>query len=107
MKLIEKKCGACDGMEPLISDDQKAQYFNELSDGWDIVEQIKLKKEYRFSNFKAALEFTNKVGQLAEQEGHHPDIYLTWGKVELVIYTHKLKQLTENDFILAAKCDLI
>ncbi len=107
MKLVEKKCGACDGMESSISDDLKEHYLNELSDGWDILEHIKLKKEYRFSNFKAALEFTNKVGQLAEQEGHHPDIYLTWGKVELVIYTHKLKQLTENDFILAAKCDLI
>lgn len=66
-----------------------------------------LEKEYRFRNFQEALDFTNKVGAIAQEEGHHPDIYLAWGLVKLSLWTHKIDGLSENDFILAAKCDLI
>ncbi|NLJ99179.1 MAG: 4a-hydroxytetrahydrobiopterin dehydratase [Tissierellia bacterium] len=66
-----------------------------------------LKKEYKFKNFKDALDFTNKVGSLAEEEGHHPDIYLSWGKVVIKLWTHKIDGLHKNDFILAAKIDEI
>jgi 4a-hydroxytetrahydrobiopterin dehydratase len=64
-----------------------------------------LEKEYKFKNFREALTFTNKVGELAESQGHHPDIYLAWGLVKLTIWTHKVEGLTESDFILAAKAE--
>jgi 4a-hydroxytetrahydrobiopterin dehydratase len=70
-----------------------------------VVDQQRLKKEFKFKNFQQALHFTNVVGKIAEEEGHHPDIYLTWGKVVLEIWTHKINGLTESDFILASKCD--
>ena len=66
-----------------------------------------LEKEFRFKDFREALAFTNRVGELAEAQGHHPDIYLTWGKVKLTIWTHKVDGLTESDFILAAKADAL
>ena len=66
---------------------------------------INLEKEYEFADFRQALDFTNRVGELAETQGHHPDIYLAWGRVRLTIWTHKIDGLTESDFILAAKAD--
>ncbi len=77
----------------------------ELGGGWQVVAGHHLEKEYQFKDFRDALAFTNKVGELAEDQGHHPDIYLTWGKVKLTIWTHKINGLTESDFILAAKAD--
>ncbi len=73
--------------------------------GWSVVNDHHLEKEYRFRDFKSALAFTNRVGELAEQQGHHPDILLAWGKVRISIWTHKIDGLTESDFILAAKLD--
>ena len=67
----------------------------------------KLYKEFKFKNFKEALKFVNKVGKIAEKEGHHPDIYFTWGKCDIELFTHNVKGLSENDFILAAKIDKI
>jgi 4a-hydroxytetrahydrobiopterin dehydratase len=64
-----------------------------------------LEKEYKFKNFREALDFTNRVGELAEEQGHHPDIYLAWGKVRLTVWTHKIDGLSESDFVLAAKAD--
>ncbi len=77
----------------------------ELDGGWQVVEERQLEKEYRFKDFREALAFTNKIGELAEAQGHHPDIYLAWGKVKLTIWTHKVNGLTESDFVLAAKAD--
>lgn len=74
-------------------------------EGWEVVDDHHLTKRYEFPDFASALVFTNEVGGLAEEEGHHPDIYLAWGKVQLEIWTHKINGLTESDFILAAKCD--
>ncbi len=74
---------------------------------WKVVDNHHLEKEYLFKNFRDALEFTNRVGEAAEEMGHHPDIYLSWGKVRLLIWTHKVDGLTEKDFTLAAKCDAL
>ena len=81
--------------------------LQQLQGGWKIIDEHHLEKEYTFKNFQEALAFTNKVGAIAEQEGHHPDIHLSWGKVVLLLWTHKIDGLTESDFILAAKCDTL
>ena len=77
------------------------------NDGWRVVDNHHLERAYSFADFKAALDFTNAVGELAEAEGHHPDIYLAWGKAKVTIWTHKIDGLTESDFILAAKAEQI
>ena len=76
----------------------------EQLDGWSF-EQGHLAKSYSFSDFAGALEFVNRIGAIAEEQGHHPDIYMTWGKVSVEVWTHKIDGLTESDFILAAKFD--
>ena len=78
---------------------------NQLGGGWQVVDEHHLEKSYSFPDFKEALAFTNQVGEIAEREGHHPDVYLAWGKVKLEIWTHKIDGLTESDFVLAAKAD--
>ena len=74
--------------------------------GWKIKNK-KLYKEFKFKDFKETLKFVNKIGQVAEKQGHHPDIYFTWGKCNIEIYTHSIKGLSQNDFILASKIDKI
>jgi len=74
-------------------------------EGWSVVDDHHLHKDFVFENFADALAYTNAVGAIAEEQGHHPDIYLAWGKVGITIWTHKIDGLTEGDFILAAKCD--
>lgn len=83
------------------------QLLEKLGNGWQVVEEHHLKKHYGFKNFREALAFRNKVGELAEIQGHHPDIALSWGKVDLTVWTHKIKGLTESDFIFAAKADTL
>jgi 4a-hydroxytetrahydrobiopterin dehydratase len=73
--------------------------------GWDVVSEHHITKTFTFPDFRTALDFVDRVGETAEQEGHHPDIFLTWGKVEIKIWTHKIDGLTESDFIMAAKID--
>ena len=103
--LADKACVACaGGVSPLKGAHLKT-LSSELGGGWRVVAEHHLEKEYKFKNFREALDFTNKVGELAEQQGHHPDIYLAWGKVKLTIWTHKIDGLTESDFIFAAKAD--
>ena len=74
-------------------------------DQWAVIENHHLEKEFLFPNFKEALAFTNTVGRLAEEQKHHPEIHLSWGKVKILLWTHKINGLSENDFILATKCD--
>ena len=81
-------------------------YLKQL-DNWTIVEGHHLEKTIKFKNFVAALSFTNQVGAIAEEEGHHPDIYLAWGEVKLMVWTHKIDGLTESDFIFSAKVDAL
>ncbi|CAB1085314.1 Pterin-4-alpha-carbinolamine dehydratase (EC [Olavius algarvensis Delta 1 endosymbiont] len=91
-------------MAPLKGDDLKTIH-EQLNGDWTIVDEHHLEKKFIFRNFRQALAFTNQVGELAEAEGHHPDIYLAWGKVKLTIWTHTIDGLTESDFILAAKVE--
>jgi 4a-hydroxytetrahydrobiopterin dehydratase len=83
--------------------DQIKLLHEELGAGWTVIEEHHLSKEFQFKDFAEALAFVNRVGEIAEREGHHPDIFLSWGKVHVEIWTHKIDGLTESDFILAAK----
>jgi 4a-hydroxytetrahydrobiopterin dehydratase len=104
-KLNEKQCTPCRrGGEPLGTQ-ELTPYLQQLADGWGIVDDQKLEKTFKFKNFIEALDFTNRVGQLAEQHQHHPDIYLSWGEVRIQLWTHKIGGLHENDFILATGID--
>ena len=99
------QCVPCKGGVPSLEGDQLRSLLEELGEGWKVVDRHHLEKDYSFPDFVKALEFTNVVGAIAEEQGHHPDIYLTWGRVTLRIWTHKIDGLTESDFILAAKVD--
>lgn len=106
-ELAAKVCVACEGGVPPLSKTQ-AQELNKQLKSWTVSGDSKwLSKEFKFSNFKEALAFTNTVGEIAEKEGHHPDIVLSWGKVVIELTTHAIQGLSENDFILAAKIDQI
>jgi len=105
--LAKKECIPCKGGILPLREPEVSELLAELGEGWRVVEEHHLEKEYRFKDFRTALAFTNRVGELAEAQGHHPDIYLAWGKVRLVIWTHKINGLTESDFIFAAKADIV
>jgi 4a-hydroxytetrahydrobiopterin dehydratase len=104
-ELAEKECVPCKGGVPPLKGDDLTALLDKLGGSWQVVDEHHLEKEYKFKDFREALDFTNKVGEIAEQQFHHPDIYLAWGKVKLTIWTHKIDGLTESDFILAAKAD--
>ena len=104
-ELAEKECIPCKGGTPPLKGDQLRKLAEQLGHGWRAVDEHHLEKEYKFPNFREALAFTNKVGELAEKIQHHPDIYLAWGKVKLTLWTHKIDGLTESDFIFAAKVE--
>lgn len=104
MALADKSCVPCrGGVSPLTAAEIRP-LLAELS-GWSVESDHHLTKTYAFPDFQSALDFVNRVGAIAEQQGHHPDIYLSWGKARIDIWTHKINGLTESDFILADKCD--
>ncbi len=103
--LSEKECIPCKGGIPPLKGNELATLAKELNGGWQVMNEHHLEKEYKFKDFRDALAFVNKVGELAEAQGHHPDIYLAWGKARLTIWTHKIDGLTESDFVFAAKAD--
>ena len=105
--LSKKNCTPCRGGVPPLKGESLAELHRQLAKGWQIIDDHHLEKEYLFKNFSEALAFTNKLGEIAEQEGHHPDILLSYGKVKVQLWTHKINGLSESDFILAAKCDNI
>lgn len=106
MKLTEQKCVPCEGgVEPMTKVDAEAMLAFHLKD-WVLSDDAKqISKKYAFKDFKEALLFVNAVGAIAEQEGHHPDIELGWGKVSITLTTHAIGGLSQNDFIVAAKID--
>ncbi len=103
--LKHKKCVPCRGGIPPLRGEAIADLQKQLGNRWNVVDEHHLEKTFAFKNFREALLFTNRVGETAETEGHHPDIHLAWGKVGIEIWTHKIKGLSESDFILAAKID--
>ena len=103
--LARKECIPCRGDTPPLSADQVSKLLVQIDLSWSAVENHHLEREFRFENFRDALKFTNQVGEIAESQGHHPDIHLAWGRVNLQMWTHKIDGLTESDFILAAKID--
>ena len=103
--LAGEACVPCRGGVPPLKGEELAGLARQLGGGWQIVDEHHLEKEWRFPDFKQALAFTNAVGALAEEQGHHPDLYLAWGKVRITIWTHKIDGLTRSDFVLAAKID--
>ena len=103
--LAKKTCIPCKGGVPPLKGAKLDNLLEKLKNDWKVIKEHHLEKEYSFKNFKEALSFTIKVGELAENQGHHPDIFLAWGKVKLTIWTHKIDGLTESDFIFAAKAD--
>ncbi len=104
-KLSEQKCEACSPETRRLEGEELHRYCNRLQDGWELIEEHHLKKTYAFNNFREALDFTVKLGEMSEEEAHHPEIRLSWGKVTVKIYTHVIDGLSRNDFIWAAKAD--
>ena len=103
-ELSSRQCVPCRGGVPPLQGEEISRLLNQL-EGWEVINQHHLKKNYRFADFKEALTFVNRVAELAEEQGHHPDICFGWGQAEITIWTHKIDGLTESDFILAAKID--
>ena len=105
--LASMVCVPCRGGVPPLAGEELDGYLADLDNGWRVVDGHHLEKEYRFANFREALDFTTRVGELAESVGHHPDIHLAWGKVTLTVWTHKIDGLHEADFVFAAKADSV
>lgn len=104
-RLSEKECVPCHGGMPTLAGERADALLRELDAGWEVVDGHHLQKSFEFPDFATALDFVNRVGELAESEGHHPDLHLSWGRVEVEIWTHAVDGLTENDFVLAAKIE--
>ena len=104
--LTQRKCVACRSDTPTLTPDEVARLQPQIP-LWTVEENKRLRRAFRFRDFATALAFVNQIGALAEEEGHHPDIYLEWGKVEVVLCTHKIGGLSDNDFIMAAKVDVL
>ena len=102
--LADKTCAPCRGGVPPLKGEELSLLQKQV-DTWSIIEEHHLTKTFKFPDFRGALKFVNRVGELAEEQGHHPDISLAWGKVDITTWTHKINGLTESDFILAAKID--
>ena len=104
-ELATKPCVPCNGGTPPLKGAALRSMAEELGRDWHVIHEHHLEKEFTFHNFREAFDFTNRIGEVAEQENHHPDIYLAWGKVKVVLWTHKIDALTESDFVLAAKIE--
>ena len=104
--LSEKTCVPCRGGVPPLKGEALHAYSHQLPN-WNVVEEHHITRKFAFPDFKQALDFVNRVGAVAEEQGHHPDILLTWGKAEITLWTHKINGLTESDFIMAAKIDTL
>ena len=102
--LAAKTCVPCRGGVPPLRGQELVSLHQHVPE-WQVVSEHHLVRQFKFSDFKQALAFVNRVGDLAEAQGHHPDILLAWGKAEITLWTHKINGLTESDFIMAAKID--
>lgn len=102
--LADRACVPCRGSVPPLTSEQIAPLLAEL-DTWTVAQEHHLEKTYRLANFARALQLVNRIGAIAEEQNHHPDLYLAWGRVGVKVWTHKINGLTESDFVFAAKCD--
>jgi 4a-hydroxytetrahydrobiopterin dehydratase len=102
--LAAKTCVPCRGGVPPLKGQDLAALHTQVPE-WQVMNEHHITRQFKFPDFKQALAFVNRVGELAEEQGHHPDILLTWGKAEITLWTHKIDGLTESDFIMAAKID--
>ncbi len=107
MDLSSKKCVPCEGGVPPIQGEEIKKYLSQIPGGWTVEAGKKIIKEFKFKDFKEAIEFVNKVAKLAEQEDHHPDIFIFYNRVGIQLWTHAIGGLSENDFIVAAKTEQI
>ena len=105
-ELASKTCVPCRSQTPPLKGEGLDELRRQIS-GWEVVEEHHLRRRFRFKNFREALDFVNKVGELAEEQGHHPDVGFGWGYAEVTVWTHKIDGLTESDFVFAAKVDHI
>ena len=105
--LSQRQCQPCLENVPALKGDDVQRLKEQLPAEWRIVKDQRLEKQFKFKDFKEALAFVNLVGEIAEHENHHPDVYLAYGEVRIELWTHKIKGLSENDFILAAKINSI
>ena len=105
--LASQSCVPCAGGVPPLKGTDLDALLARLGGEWNVIQEHHLRKEYKFKDFRQALEFVNRVGVVAEEQGHHPDIHLAWGKVVIEMWTHKIDGLTESDFVLAAKADRV
>jgi len=105
--LIDKSCVPCRGGVPPLADKRAQELLQELGADWQINERGHLYKEYKLQDFMSAMNFANKIAHIAENEAHHPDLTITWGRCVVEIWTHKIGGLTESDFILAAKIEAV
>jgi 4a-hydroxytetrahydrobiopterin dehydratase len=103
-ELAARNCVPCKGGVPPLKGKEIEPLLSQL-EGWNAVDEHHLAKTYKFPDFVRALKFVNRVGEIAEKEWHHPDLYLAWGRVRIEIWTHKINGLTESDFVFAAKAD--
>jgi 4a-hydroxytetrahydrobiopterin dehydratase len=103
--LTQKHCVPCRGGIPPLKGEALDRLLMQLEHGWTVIDEHHLEKTYNFKDFASAMDFANQVGAIAELEDHHPDLHVSYGKVRVEIWTHKVDGLTESDFILASKCD--
>ena len=105
--LTQKKCVPCEIGTPPLTSEQFNPLLKQLELAWEVIDNIKIKHEFKFKSFLEAMDFVNKVAKLAEEEGHHPNIHIYYSKVVIDLTTHSIKGLSENDFVLAAKIQTI
>ena len=103
-ELASKTCEACRSDTPPMQSNEIGELSPQIPD-WEVVEDHHLRRAFKFKNFREALDFVNNVGELAEEQGHHPELHFGWGHVELEVWTHKINGLTQSDFVFAAKVD--
>jgi 4a-hydroxytetrahydrobiopterin dehydratase len=105
MDLSTKKCIPCEGGIPPLNGNEIKEYKKNISDGWKVLDDSKISKEFFFVSYRHTIDFVNKVADIAEGEGHHPVLHIYFGRVVVELWTHSINGLSENDFILAAKID--
>jgi 4a-hydroxytetrahydrobiopterin dehydratase len=105
-ELASRTCVPCKGGTPPLKGEELERLRRQVPE-WEVVEEHHLRRRFRFKNFRESLDFVNRVGELAEEQGHHPDIGFGWGYAEISVWTHKIDGLTESDFIFAAKVDTL